>query len=78
MADEEDNKLVKRVSYVVVHKVAAGISLLCLLVVAVAGLSANASVFSMTWRAFIAILLVKVMSVVLIKVLATYEEMDGV
>ena len=78
MAEEENNKLVRRVSFVVVHKIAAAISLLALLVIVIAGLAAKASVFSMTWRSLVAILIVKLVSVVLIKALATYEEMDGV
>ena len=78
MAENKDKKLVKKVSYVFIHKVTAAVCLLCLLVIVVAGISSNASVFSMTWRAFLAILCVKLMSVVFIKAIATYEEMDGV
>ncbi|MCB0318340.1 MAG: hypothetical protein KDD56_06250 [Bdellovibrionales bacterium] len=78
MAEKENIKLVRKVSFIVMHKIVAALSLLTLLVVLIASLLAKASVFSMTWRALVAILIVKLASVVVIKLLATYEEMDGV
>lgn len=77
MADAEQQKLRKKVSFAGVHKLAAATSLVAFLVIIGGGVMARASVFSITFRAFLAILVIGVVSRVLIRILASYEEMNS-
>ena len=67
----------KKVSFLWLHKLAAGVSLIAFLVVIAAGVMAEVSVFTIAFRALVVILAVSVVSRILVRVLATYEEMNS-
>ncbi len=73
----EPKKLVKRVSYAHIQKLTAAVSLLAFVVVIVAGVMAQVRVTTMIYRALIVIVIVGIISRVIIKILATYEEMNS-
>ncbi|MBX7144164.1 MAG: hypothetical protein K1X79_06915 [Oligoflexia bacterium] len=77
MADAGQKKLSKKVSFAGIHKLVAGTSLIAFLVIIGGGVMARASVFSIAFRAFIAIFVIGVVSRVLIRILASYEEMNS-
>ncbi len=77
MADKKQQKLVKRVSYSYLHKLAAATSLLAFCVVIAAGVMAEARVFTIAYRAALVIVVIGVVSRILIRILATYEEMNS-
>ena len=72
-----DKKLVKVVRYSQLHKLLAAIALLTFFVIMIAGLAARASFMTITFRACIAMFVVKLISVVVMRVIASYEEMNG-
>ena len=75
MASKGGNALTRRVSFVYLQKLFAGVSLIAFLVVSAAGVMAEVGVMTITFRALIVILAVSIVSRLLIRVLATYEEM---
>lgn len=77
MADSKATKLVKKINYAPVHKLSAATSLIAFLVVIGAGVMAQASVFSITIRATIVILVISVVSRIIIRILASYEEIHS-
>lgn len=76
-AEKKSTKLVKKANYAFIHKLAAGVSLLAFLVVVIAGLQARASVGTIAIRATVAIIVVALISRVLVRILASYEEMNS-
>ncbi len=66
----------KKIRYAGIHKLAAAVSLIAFSVVIVAGMMAGAGIVSITFRAVAAVLVVGVVSRVLIRIWATYEEMN--
>jgi hypothetical protein len=70
-------KLTKVVSYPHIHKVLAGISLVTFVVIIIAGVSAQARFFTITIREFIALAVISLISRVVMRVIASYEEMNG-
>ena len=76
MADK-GKKIIKRVSYSHVHRLAAATSLLAFFVVIAAGVMAEARVYTIAYRAVVVILAIGVVSRIVIRILATYEEMNS-
>lgn len=74
---ETGKKLIKRVNYTHVHKIAAATSLLAFCVVIAAGVMAEARVYTIVYRSVAVILVIGVVSRILIRILATYEEMNS-
>jgi hypothetical protein len=72
-----EKKLVKKVSYSYIHKLAAGVSLIALFVVMIAGLLAEASVISIALRSVVVIVIVAFASRLIITILSSYEEMNS-
>lgn len=70
-------KKVRRVRYTHLHKITAGMSLLAFVVMLVAGMMAEVPLITTVFRACLAIVLLGVVSRVLIRVLATYEEINS-
>jgi hypothetical protein len=70
-------KVSRKVSYVLFHKFAAAVSLLAFVVMIISGLMAEARLTTITYRALIAMLVVGLVSRVVIRVVATYEEMNS-
>lgn len=70
-------KLVKQVNYAFMHKLAAATALVAFCVVIAAGVMAEARVFTIAYRALVVILVIGVVSRILIRILATYEEMNS-
>ena len=66
-----------RISYVGVHKLAAGVALICFSVILAAGIQAGVSIITITYRALLAILAVGLISRVVVSILATYEEIHS-
>jgi hypothetical protein len=69
-------RIVKRVSFVFLQKLAASVCLLALVVMLTAGILAGVPVVTIAFRACIAMLAVKVITRVLVIVLSSYEEID--
>lgn len=76
-AKEKKSKLVRRVNFIQVQKLLAAVALLTFGVVLAAGLMAGASMFSIAWRACLAMLILKMLAVIILKILSTYEELHG-
>lgn len=74
---EKQARRIKRISYAPVHRLAAATSLIAFLVVIGGGVMAQASVFSIAYRAFLVILVIGVVSRIIIRILASYEEMNS-
>lgn len=68
---------IKKVNYAHIHKLMVGVALLAFVVVIASGLSSGASIFSISWRALVVMLLVKLISVVVLRIITTYEEMNN-
>ncbi|RMG42248.1 MAG: hypothetical protein D6719_06810 [Candidatus Dadabacteria bacterium] len=66
-----------RKNYAHIHKLFAGVSLLAFLVVVISGLQAQASVFTIIIRSTIVILIIGIIGRILLRILATYEEMNS-
>lgn len=77
MAASKVKKVTKKVSFTYLKKLTAGVSLLCLMVIVLAGVIGQARVITITYRAAIAILVIGVVSRVVIKILLSYEDMHG-
>lgn len=77
MSKEPTKKNIRKVSYASLHKLSAGVSLLAFFVIVGAGISAGASVISMTMRAFIVIVTIGLVTKIVTKVLANYEEIQS-
>lgn len=68
-------KKFKKTDFVYVRKLLAGVSLLMFLVVLVSGSMAGASFASITFRAFLVMMVLKISGVIVIRMLSTtYEE----
>lgn len=68
---------VKKTSYAYIHKLSAGVALLCFAVILVAGLQARVSVFTIAYRSLVSIIVVSVVSRIVVSILATSEEMNS-
>jgi predicted ferric reductase len=77
MADKKKKKNVKTVSFAYIHKLAAGVSLLALLVVMLAGIMAEASVVSISVRSVLVIIVISIVSRIVIQILSSYEEINS-
>lgn len=64
-------------AYLAVHKFAAGVCVLTFLVIAVSGMSAGSSVFSMAYRMMLVALVVSGVSRVVTKIFQHSEEMSS-
>jgi hypothetical protein len=62
--------------FTVVHKLLAAVSLLSFFVVLVVGLRADADVYTIAYRACAVMLVIKLVSIVVIRALSTYEEIN--
>lgn len=60
-----------------IRKLAAAVSLLVFVVVVVGGLMAEARIFTITLRAFVAMVLASLITRIIISVIVTYEEMNS-
>lgn len=75
MASEK--KLVKKLNFIFLQKLAAGVSLLALTVIIAAGVMGGARTVTITYRAAVVIVVIGVIARVLIKILASYEELNS-
>ena len=67
----------RRVSYVYLQKLFAGVSLLAFMVVVIVGLLAQVSVVTIAFRSMIVILMVTIVSKIIVRILSTYEEINS-
>lgn len=72
-----DTKLTKIVRYPLIHRFLAGLALLTFVVIIIAGVSAQARFLTITVRAAVAFLIIGLISRVVLRVIASYEEMNG-
>ena len=72
-----DSKLVQKVKYPSLHKLFAGVSLLSLVVTFMGGLMAGARFSTITFRALVVMIVVALISRIVMRVIASYEEMSG-
>jgi|GEM_PF-3383476 len=70
-------KKVAKVKFTLIHKLAAGVSLLAFVVILAAGIRAQAGVTTIAFRACLAILAVGIISRIVTGILATSEEMNS-
>ena len=73
----EPKRVIKRVSYVLLQKLFAAVSLLAFLVIAGAGLMSNVGVITIVIRAVVVIMIIGIIGRLVVQVLATYEEMNS-
>jgi hypothetical protein len=64
-------------AYLVVHKFSAGVCLLAFLVIAISGMSAGSSVFSIAYRMMLVTIVVSCISRVVTKIFQHSEEMSS-
>jgi hypothetical protein len=76
-APKGNKKIIKKVSYAYLQKLAAAVCLLAFVVMLAAGLLAGVSVITITYRACIVMVAVKVIARILVSVLTNYEEIDS-
>ena len=67
----------RRVQFALLHRAAAGVGLLAFGVIVAAGIMAGASVYTMAFRAAVAVLVIGLVSRVVVSILAAYEEMNS-
>lgn len=70
-------KTSKTVKFPHVHKMLAGISLLVFTVTMIAGMRAEARFITITVRALVAMIVVAVIGRVVVRLIASYEEIHG-
>lgn len=70
-------KIIRRVSYVPVQKLMAGVALLCFIVTAISGVMAEVGVVTVAFRASVVILVIGMIGRLVVRILATYEEMSS-
>ncbi len=73
----ENEKLIKRVNFAYLHRLFAGVALIGFFVVCLAGVLNSVSVITIMLNSTGVMLVVKVVSWVVIKILASYEEMNS-
>lgn len=73
----KSKKVVKKVNFAPVHRLFAGVSMIGFFVVAAGGVMANLDMMTIVFRAFVVMLAVKLVSWVVIRVLASYEEINS-
>ena len=71
------SKLPINMQYPLIHRLLAGISLLTFVVIIIAGVAAQARFFTITVRAAVAVLVIGLISRVVLRVIASYEEMNS-
>jgi hypothetical protein len=74
---KEDKRLVKKVDFTYLHRLFAAVALIGFAVVCAAGLLAEVNMITIILRATVVMVAVKLISWVVIKVLASYEEMNS-
>ena len=67
----------KRVDLQMVHRLAAGVSLLAFGVIVAAGIRAEASIVTITFRAALVVIVVGLISRIVMSILVTTEEMNS-
>jgi hypothetical protein len=73
----ETKRVIKRVSFVFMQKLAAAVSLLALVVTTLAGIMGGARIITITYRAALVIVVVGTLTRIIIKILESYEEMNS-
>ena len=73
----ETKRVIKRVSFVFMQKLAAAVSLLALLVITIAGIMGGSRIITITYRASVVVVVVGILTRILIKILENYEEMNS-
>ncbi len=77
MAASEHGGKPKATSYAFIHKLSAGAALLAFVVIVLAGVMAQSSITMMVLRAVVVIAVVSLVKRVIIRILASYEEMNS-
>ena len=70
-------KLVKKVNFAYIHRLSSAVALLGFFVTVAAGLMAETRVITTVWRSFLVILAVGIITKVVIRILASYEEINS-
>ena len=70
-------KIIKKVSFTYLQKLAASVCLLALVVMLAGGLLAGVPVITVSYRACAVMVVVKIITRILVSVLSTYEEIDS-
>ena len=70
-------KIIKKVSFVFMQKLAASVSLLSLLVITAAGIMGGSRIITITYRAALVVVVIGILTRILIKILENYEEMNS-
>jgi hypothetical protein len=67
----------KKIEFTTLKKLVSGVNLIIFAVFILGGVNAGASFISITWRAAVAILVINVITVIVTRVAARYEEMHS-
>ena len=73
----ENGKLIKRVNFAYLHRLFAGVALIGFFVVCLAGVLNSVSMITIMLNSTAVMVVVKVVSWIVIKILASYEEMNS-
>lgn len=73
----KDAKLKRKISFLHLKKLQAGVSLLAFLIMLISGMMAGNSIITITQRSFLAIVVIMVITRVVVSILVTYEEMHS-
>ena len=70
------DKQIQKRKYPGLHKFSAAVSLLTFLVIIISGMQANVGFETITYRSFLAMLVIGLISRILVKAWASFEELD--
>jgi hypothetical protein len=77
MPDKKGAKNVYKVNFEMVHRFKAMVALIAFCVIVVSGVRAQVSLYTILFKATVAIVAIILVSIVVLRALAAYEEMNG-
>lgn len=77
MAAKTTKKLSRKVNFASIHRFAAAVSLLAFLVIVIGGIMAETRFIIITFRSIGVILIIGVVTRIITRILASYEEMNS-
>ena len=77
MAADPKGKRSRKVTYAYLHKLAAAVQLIAFVVIILAGIMGKSSVTSVVVRSFVVLVVVSLVTRVITRILASYEEMNS-
>lgn len=73
---KKGKKVTKKHKFTLAHKYSAGLSLVCFVVVCIAGVMAEARATTIAWRGMLVMLAISLVTRILVRAWASFEEMN--